>query len=167
LDFDLRFSYNRVTSSNGYLDNEFLTTTTSADSLVLLWRKDNTSDWEIINFVALGSSSAGNLHTYYAQLGQYALGIAEPNQSGENERKESDKLKLFPNPAKDEICIQVNPSEAGSLRIYDMNGKEVFTKKTEDTASTIYWQTSSFAAGVYEVLLLEKSTKTNQKLILY
>jgi len=60
-----------------------------------------------------------------------------------------------------------NPSEAGSLKIFDMNGKEVFSKKMEATPSTIFWETSSFAAGVYEVLLLEKSTKTNQKLILY
>ncbi|HDQ16008.1 MAG TPA: T9SS type A sorting domain-containing protein [Bacteroidetes bacterium] len=167
MDYNLRFSYNRTTSSNGYLDDEFLTTTSSADSLVLLWRKDNASDWEIVNFVALGSSSAGNLHTYHAQLGQYALGIAEPNQSGENERNESDKLKLFPNPAKNEICIQVNPSETANLKIIDINGKEVFSKKMEAAPSTIYWQTSSFAAGIYEVLLLEKSTKTNQKLILY
>jgi polyhydroxybutyrate depolymerase len=87
-----------------------------------------------------------------------------------NEESENNwKMKVFPNPAKNSINIQI-PSEVlkeGLLNILDVNGKVVFSKKV--TTSLIHLDLSKFSDGIYfirfkseDFSITEKFLKTNR-----
>lgn len=77
----------------------------------------------------------------------------------------SEMMRLFPNPANENITISVaNESAFGTLEIFDAIGKKVMTKQIANRETQI--NVSDFAKGIYIVRLTAKSgTVSNQKLI--
>ncbi|MBU2920873.1 T9SS type A sorting domain-containing protein [Winogradskyella psychrotolerans] len=75
-------------------------------------------------------------------------------------------FKLFPNPTKNEVNIQLATSNfgAGNINIYNIQGKAIFKQITfEENTSTI--DISSLESGLYFVELTIGNTATVQKLI--
>ncbi len=71
-----KFKYNGISMNS---ENTLLPTTSSADSLLLLYRSSTADDWHIIKHTIKGTSSSGYLTTPSLQKGEYVLGIGKQN----------------------------------------------------------------------------------------
>jgi len=156
-----KFTYNSTTSASaGYLDNELLPTSGSADSLVLLYRKDASDDWEIVNFIKTGNFLFGDLTTENVQKGEYTFGIGEPNQSGINKRNISGSanISIYPNPVNDIINIEYIISEVSKIKIYDTTGKLLDSKILNPGKGIVKWDLSNNPNGTYVIKLYQESS---------
>ena len=75
----------------------------------------------------------------------------------------SDKIKTFPNPAKNNVTILAQIEDAENARIFDSSGKLVGENKIQNNNAIV--NTSSFAAGIYffEILDKQKNVLSNGK----
>jgi len=74
-------------------------------------------------------------------------------------------VKVFPNPAKDEITISSSNVKEGLLRIFDISGKQLLEQQFSQNNTSIHLDLS---AGVYVLKLTDASGACNvQRLIIY
>lgn len=143
-----KFYYNRQTSV--LLDNKFLPSYYSVDSMVLLYRQNATDDWHLINFTKSGDISSGYLVTQQLQPGEYVLAISKPFQSGINEvlPKGRKIMEVFPNPSSGEFNIKLNDDINGNANIYSPTG--VLSKSIKiNNDKTINVSTNGLKNGNY------------------
>lgn len=161
------FLYDGSTSATtGYLDNTLITGT--EDSLVLLYRTGAGGDWQFINGVTRNSGPSltdkkGSFTVDTLVRGEYALGyydytvgIAEP--SGVNEVV----LIAQPNPSSGtvELVLESKTFSAGSIVIYDENGKEIKSNLHFKRGDKWVLQLQEFGSGVYHAIVFEKGKRT-------
>jgi aminopeptidase N len=116
---------------NGYLDNTLITGPT--DSVVILYRKDATEDWQEIEFEQLGPWNVGNLIVDNIQMGEYTLAVWDTQVgSGERELPETANIKIFPNPSEGLVHIDLTNMFGSNVIIYDSLGRMVMHEKAED-----------------------------------
>lgn len=77
------------------------------------------------------------------------------------ENEELTPFKIYPNPTKSNLVV--DSSEKGIIRIYDVNGKLVFTSKKELTKQPIQL---NLEKGIYLIEIQSNSTRSTQKLII-
>jgi hypothetical protein len=73
------------------------------------------------------------------------------------------EFEIFPQPARDGFHIRTNVSETYELRLFDLNGKLVLTKKVE---SDQLFDTTNLEAGLYSLVINHGSMVFVQKLML-
>ncbi|MCI9846106.1 T9SS type A sorting domain-containing protein [Flavobacterium pectinovorum] len=84
---------------------------------------------------------------------------------GLNENNKAVTLTVYPNPATNILNIQLEEiSPNTQLKISDILGKTIFTKKIEANITSI--STESFKKGVYLITVLNSDKKTTQKVII-
>lgn len=77
----------------------------------------------------------------------------------------SQSVSIFPNPTSDFLQIKSTKTTIERVRIYALNGKLVYQKQNNDSASlSIY--VGDLPAGVYSVELLSKNEKAIQQIII-
>jgi hypothetical protein len=82
---------------------------------------------------------------------------------GINEQKES-KLLLYPNPATDEISVDISEKAYGSnLTIIDIEGQQLITRQITEPKTQI--DISNLPSGVYFLRLINNRTVTVGKII--
>ncbi len=153
------FKYNGLQTStnpaNGYLDNELIKIT--EDSLVLLYRPNAISNWQIHpNYTKnMGSvfNKIGEMVVEDVKKGQYAFGIYDQALlSILEEKKAKLNYTLYPNPAKDELNISFEQEhDCCLLEITNLQGKVVLRKKIKSRHQDYTADISELAAGVYFV----------------
>ncbi|MEO5572207.1 MAG: T9SS type A sorting domain-containing protein [Bacteroidia bacterium] len=76
-------------------------------------------------------------------------------------------LKLYPNPARNELIVNSNSSagKKGELKIYDLFGREVFKSSIFNLQSSIKIDVSRFSQGVYFVQLQNEDNFYRSKFI--
>lgn len=120
-------------------------------SFYTLLTRNNTSE----NFTAVScaNSKAGSIITFKnAQLENkyYAIGVGDANIAPPSQINESNKnttIKIFPNPAKDNICIN-NPTHLDlEISIFNINGKSCITHSGNDDVLNI--NVKNLAKGIY------------------
>ncbi|HUM48316.1 MAG TPA: fibronectin type III domain-containing protein, partial [Chitinophagales bacterium] len=79
-------------------------------------------------------------------------------------------FSIYPNPAKEEISLQlaVGSTYPVSIRVYDLNGKEMATWLNDQMTEgmhTLSFNVASFAKGIYFVRMISGNGIQNQKLI--
>jgi len=147
-----KFFYSR----NNYLDNTLIVT--SADTLVILYRKGAAEDWQEIPFERIGPWNIGNIIVPGLKTGEYTLAVKEVSVGGlENPSPEKNQLKIYPNPSSDTFEISVEIERAGEIRIVSEQGLLVksFTVTPERKRWT--WNPEGLAAGVYFVSLWKEN----------
>jgi aminopeptidase N len=162
-----KFKYQRtVSSTTGNLDDVLLSTTSSADSLLLLYRRDAAHDWNIEPFTKSGNSIFGYLVVDTLKKGEYAFAIGKPYHIGIFENKKDEGLlKIFPNPANNQITFSFLCKDEGQIIIYDSMGLKVQTLKTKQDQQSLIWNCSGLPAGNYIVKLnSKKGTIAQEKL---
>jgi len=157
---NLKISYNRsypinIDPSDFYL----LPTAASVDSLVLVYRKNSTEPWQIVNFTKTGNQVAGYLTTVNAKAGDYAFAISEPGQSNINDFDNTNYLQIYPNPTNDEFKIIVPTS--GFIQIYSMIGDLIFEELIETEITYKILDKGTFLVRFIPC----NNTKTFQKLL--
>lgn len=77
----------------------------------------------------------------------------------------NDKVKIFPNPANDQVTVASNESAISSISVYTINGKKVWQKNCN--AVKIVNTDVNLSPGIYLVeVLLENNQKVRQKLLI-
>jgi len=152
------FKYNRSTNTtSGYLDNNFMTTTASKDSLLLLHRRNTADDWKIIPFTVLGNSTVGNLVIDTLRQGEYTLAIAAPAYFGIEKNKDSGQngLKVYPNPSGSKFTIEWTGQNASILKVYNDRGIEVDSVPVKSGQNQVIWKPVNIGAGSYVFKLMD------------
>lgn len=156
-----RFSYNR----NGYLDNTLLTN--SADSLVILYRPDASSDWMPVSFTKTGPWQIGTIYVPQLRPGDYTLAVWDAVYVGSNLIPDDDQLfRVYPNPATGVVNIETNARHTGVLSIHDTSGKLVYLTDVAAENQHFRWNCSLNNPGTYLVSLISSQGCTSSKKIL-
>lgn len=157
-----RFAYNRnkpatiYDNTQGWLDHNLLLNIRSADSLVMLYRKNPSEKWHICNFTKLGGSTSGFLIADNIRPGEYAFGIGNPNLSGiDIEKNKSHGLLIYPNPSRGEVKIGYD-MDFTSVLIYDSCGKMVKRINTVAGERNVTWVPEK-SKGIYLVKINDGS----------
>ncbi|WP_163517796.1 T9SS type A sorting domain-containing protein [Gelidibacter japonicus] len=73
------------------------------------------------------------------------------------------QLLLYPNPAKDLVTFANLPLGETQIKVFDLSGKEVFSKHINSETTTI--NTTNFANGVYLVRINYNGNVAHKKLV--
>jgi len=104
----------------------------------------------------------------YASRRDAPIGISESNI------KRFGKLRLYPNPFKDKVTIDLNPELKGknlTLNIYDLTGKLITANSINVNTTSIAWdatdkQGRKLPAGIYVLRITDGNIMISQKAIL-
>lgn len=151
------FKYNGLAPSNnpaaGFLDNELIKIT--EDSLVLLYRPNGFSDWQIHPDYEKNMGSAfnkvGEMVVSDLKQGQYTFGIYDHNLlSAEDELEESGiPFDIMPNPADSEVLVQIHSKIHGKIEITDRLGTMVKELELSTEIQELKIDVSDLGAGLY------------------
>jgi len=73
-------------------------------------------------------------------------------------------IKIYPNPTVDYFYVDL-PSNSSTLRLFDVQGKEVFIKENMKSQPSLRVDVSDFPAGVYYVVIQNEANNYTSKLI--
>lgn len=79
---------------------------------------------------------------------------------------ELDDLKLYPNPATNEVNLEWNTTDVVTVRVFNTLGKLMFYSKNVNLSSTYKIDSSSFQSGIYFVKLNSSKGELTKKLII-
>lgn len=163
----------KVTSGpTGYLDTCLFYT--SADSILLLYRKNTSDDWkEVTKYTKTHVGAVTSKYGYFIvdtlMIGEYATanGVSSVTPGFKDLEKEKYFVKIFPNPAKNNFTIEIkkfDSSKKNYFQLYDISGKKMIEEKIN--ASTTNISLNGIATGNYIVKVFsDKELIGNTKLI--
>jgi len=167
------FLYNGGTSlSTGYLDNTLITSV--EDSLVILYRPNSGSEWQIVPGFTLNKSGSstdkiGNIVIDTLKKGEYTFGyysaLAGLNQASNTSRE---LLKVYPNPSSDTFTISIPQFENKRFMIciYDIKGRNVYNKNVYGKES-FTWNPGLLSNGEYIIKLYDNKEVISSTKIIY
>lgn len=164
---EAKMNYNgQMTTGGGYLDNEFITN--SEDSLVLLYRNDNDSDWRIYEHYTLNTwgstiDKRGTFELSALNVGEYAIGIYDadiPDMPLDTNSMCLDYsaihesvlagITVYPNPGNETLQIQVPQSmNQHTISLIDSSGRRVWSSVITQSEFSI--STAELPAGTYQL----------------
>ncbi|MBK9592714.1 MAG: T9SS type A sorting domain-containing protein [Crocinitomicaceae bacterium] len=166
----MRFEFNGKTTSNGFLDHELLVDLGNQpfieDSLVLLFRPDAQSNWQVhgdydISYTGSHTDKFGYITANTFAAGQYTFGY-RTNSVGIQEVKSADEIySIFPNPASDSVIIDLTrwKQENLTVQIVGMEGKVAMTKSIFGAQKNTL-DISNLGKGMYLVLIFDAHGQT-------
>ncbi|HNX07978.1 MAG TPA: M1 family aminopeptidase, partial [Bacteroidales bacterium] len=165
-----RFKYNRsVSATVGNTDSGLLPGAASTDSLLLLYRPDVSSDWNITHFTRLGPASVGFLIVDTLRRGEYAFAVGTPYFASMEKKPQENYLNVFPNPSNKTFTFSFGITEDASIMIYDASGKEVYMIRVEKNDKQAVWEAGNYEQGMYYAQLISfkgKKKSGEKKLLL-
>lgn len=146
-----KFTY----SATSYLDNTLITS--SADTLVMLYREGAADDWHEIDFEKVGPWNVGNILVSNLHAGEYTLAVKEASVgSYEPALPKKNSLEVYPNPSSGSFVIDAHSSDSGELRIYDASGSHIKSFILQEGQNEVIWTPEGLSAGRYVVCLYGK-----------
>ena len=137
---------------NGYLDNTLILT--DQDSIVILYRKDCSEDWQSIYFERLGNWNIGNLIVPDLQLGEYTLAVWDTQVNvPEKQDNERGKLNIYPNPSGTSFSILHDYPGKARISIYTSGGREVRSFHVDKNTNKLVWDPEDLPSGTYAICL--------------
>jgi aminopeptidase N len=162
-------------SSGNYTYMDTCLTSSGSDSLFLLYRKNAGDDWhEVVGYTKVkypGGGKSGRITVDTLKLGEYVfanrIGVATGIKT--QEKMSSYVLKVFPNPASNNITIRLENysiTNGEHVEIKNIEGKIIYSGQM--TTNEMQIDCSSFAKGNYFVGVYNKNKKmiATQKLVL-
>ncbi|MBK7029600.1 MAG: T9SS type A sorting domain-containing protein [Bacteroidales bacterium] len=138
-----KFFYNK---SN--LDNTLITS--SNDSVIILYRKDDQNDWSRPAFSRIGTNNIGFLTVDTLFRGEYTVAVIDKtyglNEPGKNP---GFGMNIYPNPTQGECTVQVSIPETVLLCVFDTLGKKVDEFPLTAGHYTRNWSKRNQEAGIY------------------
>jgi hypothetical protein len=140
--------------ATGYLDHTFIRKT--EDSLVLLYRPNAISDWQLYSDIVKTTGSKtdkyGNIRISNLKKGEYALGmydvsLGEPSVPLVPTRK----INVFPNPSEGRLHINWENIDAALVCISDITGRNVASVAPLKNAVSAEISLTHLPAGMYFV----------------
>ncbi|MFW5974852.1 MAG: M1 family aminopeptidase, partial [Bacteroidota bacterium] len=156
-----RFYYNK----NNYLDHTLLIN--EDDEITLMFRPDQSENWQEIEHNQIGPATIGYLEEENLQAGEYALAVWEDDATAIDYEKARYNLKVYPNPAKNMVNIELPCQQTGTLQISDAHGKVFYHQEVRGNQTLFQWKSSEKAAGVYMVTWKpQNGIKLSEKVII-
>jgi len=130
----------------------------SQDSLVILYRQGAGHQWQGTNFTRQGGWFAGTITVDTLKTGEYTLAIWDRQylETKENKTDRSHFLNIYPNPAKEQVNIEIESKKKVIISIYDTIGKEVFKKVINPGTSHFKWTNPYETSSVFIMKLIDK-----------
>jgi aminopeptidase N len=139
------FVYSRAAS----LDNTLITN--SKDSLVMLYRQGAGKQWRGTSFTRVGPWTGGTIVVDTLQRGEYTLAIwlrqFLDNQT--NKEVKGSLMKIYPNPARNYVNIEIESTNKVVLCIYDSLGKQVNKRKLSVGINHFTWESPDKSSSVF------------------
>lgn len=127
------------------------------DSIVLLYRPDGASEWQSIDYTLQSSSSFGRMTVEQLMTGDYVLGVWDEEYISINEINNDLNFNIFPNPAKNEINIELQNDIKGKVVVTNQLGQIVKELKINDNELTI--NLDGLTSGIYYLSIFNKREK--------
>lgn len=124
------------------------------DSIVLLYRPDGASQWQSIDYTLQSSSSFGRMTVDEVMSGDYVLGVWDEEHIGVNEINNSQDVNFYPNPATNELNIELQKQIKGEVVIVNQLGQYVKRVKINDKHMTI--NLDDLSKGIYYLNIFNK-----------
>lgn len=149
-----KFTY----SANSYLDNTLITS--SADTLVMLYREGTSDEWHDIDFEKVGPWNVGNILVSNLKAGEYTLAVKEAGVGGsELIMPGMNKMEIYPNPSSYNYLITTVNDSDGELRIYNQHGAIIKSFHILEGITRINWIPENMSSGIYSAVLLDYNYK--------
>lgn len=123
---------------------------------VLTIAESSSIDWSF-NYSLIGSYDANMVITSNGWGDQGLLAIFEYfdcNPNAIDGLKTKDLIKIYPNPANHQIQIVCENIESATLNVYNIQGKFVFSKKLNNSNTTI--DVTNFSNGIYLFKIIDE-----------
>lgn len=159
-----RLFYDARNIKGGNLDNGLMADHDGVafheDSLVLLWRPNQSVSWSEYPFYEMNSQS--NKTDGYARVelsdvlkGEYTFGFRK-SALKTTEEDQTEYLKIYPNPVKEKLHIEWNQSNINQrVKIFDSNGKVMDEVDLQEEGLII--STKKYPQGVYYIVAYEQN----------
>lgn len=150
--------------SSGWLDNQLLEGR-AEDSLVLLYRKDAESYWQIetkaIKTMGVKLDKKGSFTIPELKKGQYAFGVyGKSKTTGFNQKLENKDFKWYPNPAGDKLYVEwANGEQPENFNIFNSAGQLVMSDSILASAKKAEISTQDLASGTYYLSIYSSNAK--------
>ena len=125
------------------------------DSLILLYRRNPTQDWQIHPSTLTGSIYTGQLTTRLLFSGEYTLAMGR-NTVSTYSFDSDDTFSVYPNPVTSHLHIELAASETADYTIYNIMGQTVMQGKLQESAVI---NMESLAKGMYYLRIGNKVAK--------
>jgi aminopeptidase N len=154
-------------SVNNYLDNTLITS--SSDTVIILYRKGASEDWQEVDFEKVGPWNIGNIIVTDLKAGEYTLAVKESTVGYlDPVRQDLPALDIYPNPSSESFNIIYCSNTNGEIRIYSENGTLVKSFPFMAGQDLLTWSPGPLAAGNYLVALYkENATSPEIRRVLY
>lgn len=160
-------------SSTYGLDSE-LTSFSTEDSLVLLYRAKASDNWTLlkadtdyVKFMGSNKDKSGSMRINNLKAGQYAFGRKDYKAGLEENRntKQENNLRIYPNPAGKVINIVFDePMAVKQVRLFDLSGKEVYTSNMNGERNNISLLTGRLS-GMYFIRITTDKEEFDRKIL--
>lgn len=161
-------------SHNGNLDNGLVKEHDGIafveDSLVVLYRPDQKSNWSVYPYYSLNSYGNPNdgfcaLMLSQINLGEYTFGFRKKTGYSGLDVQNSSNLEVYPNPVKDTFSVKWSSSQkVDKIHVIDTNGKKVQLDKVKGNTAEL--SSKGWAKGVYLIRLEHKGKLIGQTRII-
>lgn len=133
------------------------------DSIVMLYRVNASKDWSPINFNISGTWMGGNITIDTLKPGEYTFAAWDYNYLNTDNscinKEEKSIINIYPNPTSEHFNIVSNYKGDGCIKIFDTEGKLVFSQKYAPEQLPIKWQPNSSVNSNYIIVLYDKNGK--------
>ncbi len=134
--------------------------TNDIDSLVILYRKDASQDWQIVPATIDGSQASGFIVVDELHTGEYALGIWDYDHEIpggiEQDKIDQGSIWVYPNPSRSVFNIEWDGKTKGSINIIDESGQTVFKKDINPSEYSVVWDAEKAVPGSYIIIIKDQ-----------
>ncbi len=172
----ITFPYNGSTVSSTVYDKSFFDNQ-SEDSLVMLYRADETQDWQIdanatINFLGSHTNKIGTITTDLKH-GEFAFGMYDNNWNDTSTeifnsyncdlssigelKNDKEHFSVYPNPASQELIIYSHLLLLKTIVMCDLLGEVVFAQNSLPTSHSHSINISNLPSGIYFIKIIDSN----------
>ena len=134
LDCEFKF-YFTLSANTTSFDSSLVHSYFGKDSIILLYRKDITQDWQAIPFT-IPDRTTGFLSTSFTQAGDYAMARGDKQKVSLLQVNETEcNIKIYPNPSDNLINIECKDWNKTTVKVFSQEGKLIDTFKLKKNNS--------------------------------
>lgn len=135
------------------------------DDLILLYRRNATSDWSVVPSIVQGNQNTGYLVTNQTLPGEYLLAVGNDEVGIIDQQKEC-PIQIYPNPVYSTLYYIANDPawESPTMDLFDQNGKLVLTTCLQHRGCNLQDIDSGFYIAVFTNKMRQKQSAKITKL---
>jgi hypothetical protein len=164
----MKFSYNGRTASSsaGWLDQDLIT---DESKLVLLYRPDNRSDWQVTDAARTTFTSITDKFGYFVMdsvmLGEYVFAEIDSSLGIKSVEKNNFEFLVFPNPSKDFVELNWKDVTVQHVELNDLQGRSLGRIPVSKGDHSAKLPVSHLTAGSYLVRVVTVDGRVETRVV--